>query len=141
MSPDKLVFYLLPLLTTVDDRPEMKYLNRYVKEPLCAKSTEMWKDLGTELLGSNNTLDVINNNNCDIRNCCSAMFQLWLDRQPTASWRKLIEALKQLQLNHLADQIESKFTISVLEPSTVIPGDSNFYHMKQSHANRYIKSL
>ena len=79
-----LVYFLL-LLMIVDDRPEMKFLNRYVKEPLCAKSTEMWRDLGIELLGSSNALDVINNNNNDIRNCCSAMFQLWLDRQPTAS--------------------------------------------------------
>jgi len=51
-------------------------------------------------------------------NCCSAMFQLWLDRQPTASWAQLIAALKQLQLNHLASQIESKLTVPVLEYST-----------------------
>lgn len=107
-----------------DDRPEMKFLNRYVRESLCAKGTDMWKDLGIELLGSTNALDVISNNNNDIRNCCSAMFQLWLDRQPTASWRQLIEALKQLRLTYLADQIESKFSISVLDP---IPGDWNRY--------------
>jgi len=46
------------------------------------------------------------------------MFQLWLDRQPTASWAQLIAALKQLQLNYLASQIESKLTVPVLEHST-----------------------
>jgi len=46
------------------------------------------------------------------------MFQLWLDRQPTASWAQLIAALKQLQLNYLASQIKSKLTVPVLEHST-----------------------
>ena len=97
----------------------MKFLNRHVREQLCAKSTQTWKDLGRELLGvrNNDALDTISTNNNDIRNCCSAMFQLWLDRQPTASWRNLVEALKQLQLNYLADQIKLKLTTSVLEPS------------------------
>ena len=50
------------------------------------------------------------------------MFQLWLDRQPSASWRQLIEALKQLHLNYLAGQIESKL-MADLELSAVTPGD------------------
>ena len=45
------------------------------------------------------------------------MFQLWLDRQPTASWRQLTEALKQLQLNYLASQIESKLMTPVVDLS------------------------
>ena len=120
---DLFIFYsctlVLFIFIAVDNRPEIKFLNRHMREPLCAKSTGMWKDLGLELLGtgSNDSLDAIKNNNSDIRNCCSAMFQLWLDRQPTASWRQLIEALKQLQLNFLAYQIESKLIIPVLEPS------------------------
>ena len=79
----------------------------------------MWKDLGVELLGegSNDALDVIENSKGDVMSCCSAMFKLWLDRQPTASWRQLLQALKQLQLNYLANQIESKLTTPVLEPS------------------------
>ena len=102
----------------MDHRPEIKFLNRHVREQLCARSAEMWKDLGIELLGmgSNDALNVIQSNNSDVMNCCSAMFQLWLDRQPSASWRQLIEALKQLQLNYLAYLIESKM-IPVLEPS------------------------
>lgn len=109
-------------LTAVDGRPEEKFLNRHVRQQLCAKSAHMWKDLGVELLGSGNsvTLDVIKNSNSDATECCSAMFQLWLDRQPAASWRQLIKALKQLQLNHLANEVESKLTIPVLEPSAGI---------------------
>ena len=79
----------------------------------------MWKDLGVELLGtgSNDDLEVIKNNNTDLRDRCSAMFQLWLDRQPTASWRQLIQALKGMRLNHFAHQLESKLTIPVLDSS------------------------
>ena len=78
----------------------------------------MWKDLGVELLdaGSDDALNIISNSN-DVIKCCSAMFQLWLDRQPNASWRQLIEALEKLQLNYLANDIKSKLTISLLESS------------------------
>ena len=88
-----------------------------MREQLCAKSAQTWKDLGIELLGvgSNDALNVISNSNTDVMKCCSAMFQLWLDRQPNASWRQLIEALKRLQLNYLADQIESKLIITLLK--------------------------
>ena len=89
-----------------------------MREQLCAKSAQIWKDLGLELLstGSNDALKVIENNKGDVRDRCSAMFQLWLDRQPTASWRQLIKALKGLHLNNIAHQIESKLTTpAVLE--------------------------
>ena len=89
-----------------------------MREQLCAKSPQAWKDLGIELLGDENSdaLDVLKNNNSDVMSCCSAMFQLWLKRQPTASWSQLIQALRQLQLYLLADQVESKLTaVPVLE--------------------------
>ena len=84
-----------------------------MRESLCAKNTQLWRDVGIELLGggSNDALDIIENNNSDVTNCCSKMFQLWFDRQPTASWKQLIQALKQLQLDNLADQIESKLKV------------------------------
>ena len=96
----------------------MKYLNRHVREQLCTR-TEIWKDLGIELLGvgGNDALNVIQSNNNDVTNCCSAMFQLWLGRQPTASWRQLIEALKYLKLNYLAYQIESKLMTPAVDPN------------------------
>ena len=73
-----------------------------------------------ELLGegSSDALDVIKNDNSDVTSCCSAMFRLWLDREPTASWSKLIQALEQLKLNHLAKEVQSKLiTAPVLEPA------------------------
>ena len=36
------------------------------------------------------------------------MFQLWLQKQPTASWNQLIDSLRQpgVDLGHVADKIE-----------------------------------
>ena len=85
---------------------------------MCAKGAQVWKDVGIELLGgrNNDALDVIENNNSDVTNCCSKMFQLWLDRQPTASYRQLIQVLEKVKLNYLADQVKSKLKIPVTEP-------------------------
>ena len=107
------------IIIAVDDRPDVKFLNRHVREQLCAKSTHIWKDLGIQLLGteSNDALEVIKNNNSDVMDRYSAMFQLWLDRQPTASWRQLIQALTNLNLNYMAHQIESKLITPGLESS------------------------
>ena len=111
---------MLMLITAVDDRPEIRFLNRHVKEQLCASGAEVWKNLGIELMIHSNELEIIHLNNSDMKSCCSAMFRLWLERQTDASWRQLIEALRQLQLNHLASQIGAKLG---LEPSAVNPGN------------------
>ena len=67
---------MLVLLTTVDDRPEIKFLNRYVREQLCASGAEMWKNLGIEFLIHTDALDIIKLSNSDVEGCCSAMFRL-----------------------------------------------------------------
>ena len=99
---------------------------------LCAKGAQTWKDLGIELLevGNDEALDVISNNNSDsdVEKRCSAMFRLWLDRQPNASWRQLIEKLEQLQLNYLANQIKSKLEIPALESSAGLLGIDALHH-------------
>ena len=119
VSTSTVYLYFNSYSIIVDDRPEVKFLNRHLREQLCAKNT-IWKDLGVELLGdgSNDALEVIKNNSSDVMDRCSAMFQLWLDRQPTASWKKLIQALEKVQLNYLANQIESKLTKPYLEHTT-----------------------
>ena len=88
-----------------------------MRDPLCAQRT-LWKDIGIELLGggSNDSLDIIENNNSDVTNCCVKMLQLWLSKQSTASWKQLIQALKQVQLDYLANQVESNLKTQVSEP-------------------------
>ena len=46
---------VLQLVPIVTDRPEVRYLNRYVREPLCAvgaKGPDKWHDLGLVLMGA-----------------------------------------------------------------------------------------
>ena len=69
----------------------------------------IWHDLGIELLDPDvEELDTIEAGSSDLNKCCTKMFQLWLKKQPTASWNQLIEALKQpsINLGALASEIE-----------------------------------
>ena len=92
-----------------NNRPTLKLLNKLVKRSVTTK----WYDLGVELLAEEDVqaLDEIQRNNPrDVSTCCTKMFQLWLERQPDASWRQLIQALREpnIELNELADTIEQK---------------------------------
>ena len=85
--------------------PSLKYLNRYVRSSVGLK----WHDLGIELLDFDDVedLDKIEaEHTSDLDKCCTKMFQLWLRKQPRASWNQLIEALRQIELNALVTKIE-----------------------------------
>ena len=87
-----------------DQRPSLKCLNRHVRKSVGSS----WYDLGIDLLESNDVkeLNIIRSqHSADINTCCTEMFQLWLRKHPTASWNKLIDSLKYIDLNHLADEI------------------------------------
>ena len=101
------------LLPTVDDRPEVKYINRHVKENICAAGPEVWLDLGIELLQEEDVaaLKTIKSSVSDCTVRCSEMFTLWLERQPKATWRNLIDALKQIHQNQLAFNIENLLSV------------------------------
>ena len=45
--------------------------------------------------------------------CCSRMFTEWRQRTPKASWKQLIEALKEVELTQLASELEELFKSSV----------------------------
>ena len=89
------------------DRPAEKYLNKYVRTEIAAK----WHDIGVDLLDVNdeivlNTLKL--NFPTDVDKCTAEMLQLWLARQPNASWDQLLETLREpnINLNALATKIE-----------------------------------
>ena len=110
---------------TVDDRPEMKYINRYVKERVCATGSEAWLLLGTELLNEKDTeaLYMIKSDatECSVR--CLEMFKLWLERQTRASWRCLLLAMRQIRMDNLAFDIEKLLlTESTYEESPTYSG-------------------
>ena len=97
------------LLNIVDDRPAVKYINRHVRKYICAAGSHVWLDLGIELLGDEDVaaLSAIKSSNvsADREVCFSKMLTLWLERKPKASWRTLIEGLKQILQFKLASDI------------------------------------
>ena len=97
----------------MDDRPEEKYFNIHVKKNICAAGPEVWRDLGVQLLQEKDiiALDMIKNNKAELAVCCSEMFKLWLESQPKASWRNLIHALNQINLNKLAFDVEGLLSV------------------------------
>ena len=91
-------------------------MNRYVRGSVGLK----WHDLGIELLDSSEDVDDLDKievgHKADLDKCCTKMFQLWLRKQPTASWNQLIEALRQpdIELHALATKIEQMLLQSKL---------------------------
>ena len=99
------------LLVSVNNRPKDEHFNKYVREKVCAAGKNKWRDLGVALMGQNavDSLDVIRiDNSNDVKACCSRMFTKWLERTPKASWRQLIEALKEVKLTQLASELEER---------------------------------
>ena len=67
-----------------------------------------WHDLGVQLIPDRlqTYLGIIRTNNPDdAQKCCSRMFEYWLQVDTTASWNKLIEALRKINKHQLADDI------------------------------------
>ena len=96
------------LIAIVTDRPEVRHLNRYVRDPLCAAGTNRWHDLGLILTGKSgkNKLDMIKNDEKQsLSGHCDAMFALWLEIDPDASWNKLIAALREISLKAIASDL------------------------------------
>ena len=92
---------------TLNQKPTLKLLNRYVRGSVGLK----WHDLGIELLDVDDVedLDKIEAEHpLDLNKCCTKMFQLWLKKQPAASWNQLVIALKgpDIELHALATKIE-----------------------------------
>ena len=100
----------------VNDCPDDKHLNKYVRGKVCAAGTNKWRDLGIVLMGQDavTDLDVIRiNHPNDVEECCSKMFTKWRQRTPKASWKQLIEALKEVELTQLASELEELLIPSV----------------------------
>ena len=85
----------------------MKDLNRHVI-PLVASR---WYDLGLELLETQHEreLDTIEKDSKvdGAKTCCRKMFSKWLETQSdNASWDQLIQAVKNIELTDVANDIE-----------------------------------
>ena len=110
------------LLSLDDQRPEMRYLTRYVRGLLCSaceENPQAWKDLGRELMPDAEAAlgTIAANAHGNVINCCQSLFKQWLDRQPEASWGQLIQALRDIGLDNMAVQIEKKLEPSIASAS------------------------
>ena len=97
------------LFINIDNEcPKASYLNKHVRDKICASEARKWEDLGRELLDDDDMPALAaRTHNMSEKQCCSEMFKLWLERQPEASWRQLIAALRVLKLNRLAGDVEN----------------------------------
>ena len=70
-----------------------------------------WKELGMQLLRSDQTneLEIIETNYPqDVVRSCNCVLKKWLDTSLAATWDQLIEALKRIQLDHFASELEQR---------------------------------
>ena len=73
-------------------------------------------------------LDVIRiNYPNDVEECYSRMFTKWRQRTPKASWKQLIEALKEVKLTQLASELEELLIPSV---ECYVEQESKISHIK-----------
>ena len=81
-------------------------MNKHVKNDIASK----WEELGVQLLDEEQRkmLKNIEKNESDVQSCCTKLFDHWLTVDVHASWNKLIEALKEIDENHLAVKIRRK---------------------------------
>ena len=80
---------------TGDERPDMRDINRHIVKQQAAQ----WERLGVEL-GlkdyhiANISKDYLNRS----ETCCRVMLQKWLDIDPSPTWAKLNDAIKNIKL-------------------------------------------
>ena len=86
------------------DKPTLKEIDYKIRDQVAIE----WHDLGVQLLPDDLQvqLGIIGNNNPgNAKMCCTCMFEYWLQVDTTASWNKLIEALRRINKNQLAERI------------------------------------
>ena len=87
------------------DRPIIQQINGYgIRDGVATE----WHDLGVHLLPNNCQVQlsiIKSNNRTDVKACSTEMFQYWLQVDITASWNKLIEALRKIKKYDLAQDI------------------------------------
>ena len=87
------------------DRPKLRDLVNHVVPSVATK----WYDLGLQLLDPkyDTELDIIEaNSRYDEKTGCRKMFSKWLNTEESATWYKLLDALRNINLNTVASDIE-----------------------------------
>ena len=91
----------------VGSKPSMKDLCKHVVTKVASK----WNFLGYTLLNEKQSAKInnIKSNHRDNEQCCIEMFAQWLESDPNANWYDLVEALKSIDLQAVAANLEKMF--------------------------------
>ena len=68
-----------------------------------------WKLLGLRLKMSTTDLEMIEHDYSRLNDQKIKLFTLWLKRDPKASWKNILDALKQMELHDVARRVQSEF--------------------------------
>ena len=64
--------------------------------------------MGVQFLNVGRLQTIKNDHNNDDQRC-SAMFQKWIEKDTSASWKHLIKALRNIDMNQVAENISNAF--------------------------------
>ena len=103
----KMYYCFLYIVCTGSDRPRLIYLNLHVMWEAAHK----WRDLGVSLGLEYNNIDVIAANYHRHDDRCRAVLERWLETTPDASWNQLIRALRSVELDSLANELEKMLNV------------------------------
>ena len=85
-------------------RPTELYLNRLFIE----KYAVIWRNIGLELNITSEVLDIIKvDHPTEVQARCRAMLKVWLQKDPEASWDKLLHAVEATDKHHHISSIET----------------------------------
>ena len=94
--------------TLGNEKPQLKDIDNFV----VIKCATYWKQLGKNLGVHEDLLKIIaDDNEHDCESCCSKMLIEWLDSNPNASWKILLNAIDKTQ-NELPETVEEKDTMA-----------------------------
>ena len=86
------------------------------------KPVTNWKQLGLQLSLQQSTLDEIELNNHDVANMKSSMLDQWLRKTPIAAWKNVVSALRNIDEERVAKDIEEKYCNGGKDDHASAPG-------------------
>ena len=86
-------------------KPTMSEICKHIRDEAASR----WYNLGMLLVVPVHQLNIIQMNYPhDTEMCCTQMFRYWLQTDTEASWSKLLNALRNMAQNSLADKIKTE---------------------------------
>ena len=86
----------------LNDTPTLQELDHYITD-----MAPFYYDIGLELDIVNSKLKIIKSDPSfpDLNEKCLKMLELWLEVDPSATWKKLYDALQETKLSVVAEQV------------------------------------